>query len=121
MTGNDRQDAGRNECAMDSLLDRRLDDALATAPETYLPPDFAAGVAARMLQEPEPRRMAESRFGFWATTICGVILFLALLVLVPWATDGSPRGILIESALAVQLAILIVGAGPWRSVLRLSF
>ena len=107
----DRERFGEHEA--DRLLDERLDRALATPPAFALPGDFAARVSAS-LPTADPAR---THYGRTALLLCGLLLAAALLFLVvrgpghamPW----------LATLLSLELAVLAVGAGSWRLVLRL--
>ena len=98
----------------DRVLDERLDRALNAAPALTLPADFAARMAA-LLPAAAP---APTHYGRTALLLCGLLLAAALLFLV---TRGPGHAMpWLATLFSMELAVLAVGAGSWRQVLRLS-
>jgi hypothetical protein len=98
----------------DQELDQRIVRALEIAPETRIPADFAARVAAR-LPATRPVSLTPTRYGQSATLIGMVITLVALVFL---ATRGHAAFGLLESLLFAQFIALAVWFTVWRHSLR---
>lgn len=101
----------------DEAFESRVDQALATAPQLRIPPEFAARVAALV---PASRPIPTWRFAYARNSIIlsGVALLLALLFLAPHAIAGSTYAIALEWILCAELSVLALYVALLGSSLR---
>lgn len=101
----------------DEAFERRLDRALATAPSTHIPQEFAARVAALV---PASRPIPAPTFAYARTSmiLSVVALFVALLFLAPLVTPGSIYSIALEWTLCAELSLLALYVALTRRTLR---
>ena len=99
----------------DLHLEQRLDAALMRAPDVDLPENFAARVAAELTpsnETPHPSARYGQRVLLW----CGALLAVVLMTVMVAGPGQQPRWLV--SLLSLELALLALGAGSWRRVLR---
>ncbi len=102
----------------DAAFERRLDQALATAPQPPVPADFAARMAALVpaRESSLPQKAAYARISI---ILSAVALFVALLLIAPHASTGSTFAIALEWILCAQLSLLALyvalPGSSWRS------
>ncbi len=98
-------DSNPHSVANDKAFERRLDQALATAPQPSIPQDFAARVAALV---PASKPLPPPKFAYARNSmiLSGFALFVALLILAPQATAGSIDAIVFEWILCAELSLL---------------
>lgn len=106
------RDDGMNQELHARVLDERLDRALAASPEPAVPEEFLTRVMAALPEEGAP---ASSRYGRAVLLVCGGLLALVLVLLLP-GVQHLPRWLV--SLLSLELAVVALSAGSWRRVLR---
>ena len=104
--------------AADASFTQRLDRVLATAPAVQVHKDFATRVIARVASVTPTATYRRTSFGRWTIAASGAILLLAVLLLTPTAAHGSAHAILLDSALAIELAILLAWTRLRQAVSR---
>jgi hypothetical protein len=97
-------------------LDQRIVRALEIAPETRIPADFAARVAAQ-LPERRPVSLTPTHYGKGAMLIGLGVILVALLILATQTRGHAALGLL-ESLLFAQFIALAVWLSVWRRSLR---
>lgn len=97
-------------------LDQRIVRALEIAPETRIPADFAARVAAQ-LPARRPVSLTTTHYGKGAVLIGLVVIFVGLLFLATQTRGHAALGLL-ESLLFAQFIALAVWFTVWRHSLR---
>jgi hypothetical protein len=98
-------------------LDARIERVLAAPRTPPIAPDFAARVAALAASSSAEPVRTGPRFGPLAVIASALVLMLALL-LVGTLLHGSRASRSIELLFSIELATLVVAAGPWRRSLR---
>ena len=108
MQGLDRMDEME-----DHAFERRLDDALASAPEVSISPEFAQKIAA--LVPAVPGVVVHSPgYARRSVLICAVGLLIVLLLLAPRAVGGVTLFSALEWIFCAQLSLLaLFSASPW--------
>lgn len=89
-------------------LDMRIDRALEHKPELYVPPDFAARVAARVAAQPAPRRRRTAHFGKRITLLSAGVIMVALFALAPHASL-SVKSLSFDAELVLLAELALIG------------
>jgi hypothetical protein len=97
-------------------LDKRIIQALETAPESQIPADFAARVASQ-LPARRPVSLTPTNYGKNAMLVSLAVTLVALLVLALHSPGHAAFGLL-ESLLYAQFIALAVWFTLWRHGLR---
>jgi hypothetical protein len=105
-----QQHPSRFEVTSDEF-DQRVVRALETTPDLQTPADFAARVVSR-LPSARPVSTARTRYGDSAMLIGIAVLFSALFVLAPEASNRSVVGLTMEWLLCAQF----IGFTLWLSI-----
>ena len=103
---------------IDEAFERRLEQALATAPPLKIPADFAARVASRVPAS-TPVALPRTAYARNSIILSALVLLIALLVVAPKAVHGLSFATGLEWLLCGQLSLLAIYAmsprSPWRS------
>lgn len=100
-------------------FERRLDQALAAAPQPAIPQEFAARIAALV---PAPKPLPERTFAYARNSIIfsAVVVLIALLLLAPHATVESTHAMALEWILSAELSLLalsfVLPGSLWTSI-----
>jgi hypothetical protein len=97
---------------LDQQLDQRIIRALETAPEPFIPADFASRVSSQ-LPATRPASLTPTHYG-QNTMLLAIVAILAALLVLATHTKGHATSGLLESVLFVEFLALAV----WFSIRR---
>ena len=97
----------------DEAFESRLDEALSTAPEVSLSPEFARRVAGLAPARPAVL-VRDTGYARRSVLICTAVMLVALLLLAPRALGGTTLFSALEWILCAQLSLLaLFSVSPW--------